>query len=183
MRKETWEKIMGGIAVTILPDTRGGLLLQVKGPVSAEYRAQSAINKSVPADKLRGLKMPRLAAWDEIGMPHFSGTLDYVKEVEIPRPTGREILKIENVRHTARVFVNSKLAGERMWAPFEFEIGKFLKSGTNEIRIEVSNTLLNELTSYESYGYKNRNRALPKATKSELKSGAFGKAAIFERLP
>ena len=131
----------------------------------------------------RGLKMPRLAAWDEIGMPHFSGTLDYVKEVEIPRPTGREILKIENVRHTARVFVNSKLAGERMWAPFEFEIGKFLKSGTNEIRIEVSNTLLNELTSYESYGYKNRNRALPKATKSELKSGAFGKAAIFERLP
>ena len=47
----------------------------------------------------------------------------------------------------------------------------------------MSNTLLNELTSYESYGYKNRNRALPKATKSELKSGAFGKAAIFERLP
>lgn len=60
MRKETWEKIMGGIAVTILPDTRGGLLLQVKGPVSAEYRAQSAINKSVPADKLRGLKMPEI---------------------------------------------------------------------------------------------------------------------------
>lgn len=58
MRKETWEKIMGGVAVTIIPDTRGGLMLQVKGPVSAEYRAQSAINKSVPADKLKGLIMP-----------------------------------------------------------------------------------------------------------------------------
>lgn len=58
MRKETWEKIMGGVAVTIIPDTRGGLMLQVKGPVSAEYRAQSAINKSVPADKLKGLRMP-----------------------------------------------------------------------------------------------------------------------------
>lgn len=58
MRKETWEKILGGVAVTIIPDTRGGLMLQVKGPVSAEYRAQSAINKSVPADKLKGLRMP-----------------------------------------------------------------------------------------------------------------------------
>lgn len=58
MRKETWEKILGGVAVTIIPDTKGGLMLQVKGPVSAEYRAQSAINKSVPADKLKGLRMP-----------------------------------------------------------------------------------------------------------------------------
>ena len=60
MRKETWEKILGGVAVTIIPDTRGGLMLQVKGPVSAEYRAQSAINKSVPADKLKGLRMPEI---------------------------------------------------------------------------------------------------------------------------
>lgn len=60
MRKETWEKILGGVAVTIIPDTRGGLMLQVKGPVSAEYRAQSAINKSVPADKLKGLRMPEV---------------------------------------------------------------------------------------------------------------------------
>lgn len=58
MRKETWEKILGGVAVTIISDTKGGLMLQVKGPVSAEYRAQSAINKSVPADKLKGLRMP-----------------------------------------------------------------------------------------------------------------------------
>lgn len=60
MRKETWEKIMGGIAVTIMPDTRGGLLLQVKGPVSAEYRAQSAINKTAPAEKLKNLQMPEI---------------------------------------------------------------------------------------------------------------------------
>lgn len=60
MRKETWEKILGGVAVTIIPDTKGGLMLQVKGPVSAEYRAQSAINKSVPADKLKGLRMPEV---------------------------------------------------------------------------------------------------------------------------
>lgn len=60
MRKETWEKILGGVAVTIIPDTKGGLMLQVKGPVSAEYRAQSAINKSIPADKLKGLRMPEV---------------------------------------------------------------------------------------------------------------------------
>lgn len=60
MRKETWEKIMGGIAVTIMPDTRGGLLLQVKGPVSAAYEAQTAMSKTVPADKLKGLQMPEI---------------------------------------------------------------------------------------------------------------------------
>lgn len=59
MKKETWEKIMGGVAVTILPD-RGGLILQAKGPMAAEYRAQTTMSKMVPADKLKGLQMPEI---------------------------------------------------------------------------------------------------------------------------
>ena len=58
MRKETWEKIMGGVAVTILPDTRGGLILQAKGPMSAGYSAQTAVSRTVSADKLKSLQMP-----------------------------------------------------------------------------------------------------------------------------
>ena len=61
MRKETWEKIMGGVAVTILPD-RGGLILQAKGPMKAEYCAQTVMSKMVPADKLKGLQMPEIYA-------------------------------------------------------------------------------------------------------------------------
>lgn len=58
MKKETWEKIMGGIAVTILPDTRGGLILQARGPIAAGRGAQTTVSKMIPADKLKGLQMP-----------------------------------------------------------------------------------------------------------------------------
>ena len=58
MTKETWEKIVGGIAVTILPDARGGMMLQAKGPVTAVYSAQTAVQRTVPADKLEGLQLP-----------------------------------------------------------------------------------------------------------------------------
>lgn len=60
MKKETWEKIVGGIAVTILPDTMGGLILQAKGPMKAEYSAQMAVNRRVAADKLQKLQMPEI---------------------------------------------------------------------------------------------------------------------------
>ena len=58
MKKETWEKIVGGIAVTILPDARGGVMLQAKGPVTAVYSAQTAVQRTVPADKLAELQLP-----------------------------------------------------------------------------------------------------------------------------
>ena len=60
MKKETWEKIVGGIAVTILQDTRGGLILQAKGPMSAGYSAQTAVSRTVSADKLKSLQMPEI---------------------------------------------------------------------------------------------------------------------------
>lgn len=58
MKKETWEKIMGGVAVTILPDTRGGLILQARGPIADGRGAQTAVSKTAPADKLKSLQMP-----------------------------------------------------------------------------------------------------------------------------
>jgi hypothetical protein len=38
------------------------------------------------------------------------------------------------------VWINGKKAGERVWAPFRFDVGGMLKSGRNHVRVAVTNS-------------------------------------------
>ncbi|MEA5460940.1 glycosyl hydrolase [Arcicella sp. LKC2W] len=52
-------------------------------------------------------------------------------------------LDLGKVYHTAEVFINGKWAGKRIISPYRLAIGKYLKSGINQIEIRVLPTLLN----------------------------------------
>jgi len=53
----------------------------------------------------------------------------------------------------AEVWINGQPAGGRLWAPFRFEIGKWLRPGSNTVRIRVGNLALNAITQYKNVAW------------------------------
>lgn len=129
----------------------------------------------LPYGIMTGLRIKKTLPWKALEMDGFSGTVEYKKTFVLSQVYKTEKLRVENIRHTARVLVNGKLAAERMWAPFDFDIGAFLKVGENEIIVEVSNTLLNELSVHK---FHKRDLGVP--TDSEKLSGIIGKVELIK---
>lgn len=87
-------------------------------------------------------------SWTLQGYPYFSGTGSYTCQIDIPEQYLDErflTMRIDCHRDVARVYVNGKETDVMLWEPYETEIGHLLTSGKNEIRIEVTNTLINLL--------------------------------------
>lgn len=64
-------------------------------------------------------------------------------------PDTEYLLNLGDVRESARVFVNGQDAGIVWAAPFECRIGRFLKTGENTLRIEVTNLPANRIADYD----------------------------------
>jgi hypothetical protein len=114
--------------------------------------------------------MQTLHSWadDEAGK-YYSGTVTYRRTVDIPQnvahadsavfdfgvgtPVERTKLNLPGMRtwldaplrDAALVYVNGTLAGSVWHAPFTLKVGRFLRPGSNELKIVVANTAINEL--------------------------------------
>jgi hypothetical protein len=64
-------------------------------------------------------------------------------ELNSLNPKASYVLDLGKVYHTAEVFINGKLAGKRIFAPYTLEISQFLQKGKNDIEIRVLPTKLN----------------------------------------
>lgn len=78
--------------------------------------------------------------WRLHGLEWHSGFASYKKSFTLSSNSGRYILDLGKVCHQAEVLVNGKLAGERIWAPYRFDITELLHKGDNEITVIVSNS-------------------------------------------
>ena len=54
-------------------------------------------------------------------------------------------MQLGKVYESAKVFINDKEVGILWSIPFEAEISKYLKEGTNTIKIEVANLMANRI--------------------------------------
>jgi hypothetical protein len=59
--------------------------------------------------------------------------------------SGEYLLNLGKVCESARVWINGKDAGILWSIPFTAKIGKFLKTGTNTIEVEVANLMANRI--------------------------------------
>lgn len=83
--------------------------------------------------------------WDEDG-ENFSGTARYQTNFEHPGTEAEDyLLKLGNVRESARIIVNGQEAGTCWSIPFQLRIGKYLKEGNNTLEIEVTNLGANRI--------------------------------------
>ena len=70
------------------------------------------------------------------------------KPETLPDPPGENNMRAyleAPVRESAQVFVNGKLAGVVWHPPYRIDITQFIHPGTNELRIVVGNTAINEM--------------------------------------
>jgi hypothetical protein len=92
-----------------------------------------------------------LKSWTEFedeGIKYFSGTATYSKTFTLNEVTDgkKYFIDLGEMRDVAEVFVNGKSAGILWKKPFFTDISGLVRSGDNELKIEVVNMWANRLT-------------------------------------
>ena len=123
--------------------------------------------------------MEQLRSWTEDEATRFySGTATYEKEVTIPAAMQRAGLEVHldfgegkalpvqtlrngsrawldgPIREAAVIYVNDQRAGAIFCPPYSLNVTKYLKPGTNRLRIVVGNTAINHLAGRRQPDYK-----------------------------
>jgi hypothetical protein len=94
-------------------------------------------------------EIQKLVSWTElpsVEAQNFSGTGVYETTFDVPvKSAGEYLLDLGKVCESARVWVNGQDAGILWSIPFTARIGRFLKPGTNSLKIEVANLMANRI--------------------------------------
>ena len=112
--------------------------LALSGPWNLHFDSPLGISETIST----------LRSWTEDPRSeYFSGSGTYSTEVNVPSSyLGKERcvwLDLGDVRYAARVWVNGQLAGDVWQSPFVLEIGSWLHAGSNSVKIQVANLLIN----------------------------------------
>ena len=82
----------------------------------------------------------------------YAGTGRYTVNFELSEKADDWLLDLGNLRESARVRVNGQDAGI-VWAlPFTVKIGKYLKTGTNTLEVDVTNLPANRIRDFDKRG-------------------------------
>lgn len=81
--------------------------------------------------------------WAGLGFPFYSGTMVYATEFELPQAGGEVRLRIDGVRDLAAVQVNGHSTALLAWPPYECDISKSVRAGTNRLRLHAANSFAN----------------------------------------
>ncbi|MEI6071646.1 MAG: glycosyl hydrolase [Verrucomicrobiae bacterium] len=164
------------------PSEQTVLTLDGLWTVSVDAADQPAITDqqriAAPAWLLEGGSQRPLESWLAWELQQFSGFVDYATTFEIDRVEGSETLNLGEVSYMAEVWINGQPAGGRLWAPFQFEIGKWLRPGSNTVRIRVGNLVLNAISQYNDYKWNWYKAPDAKA----LDAGLFGPVTVQRRV-
>ncbi len=93
----------------------------------------------------------RLISWTESpdpGIKYFSGTASYQNSFRLDAESAKKktILDLGGVRDVAEVFINGKSAGILWKKPFQVDISQWVKTGMNDLKIEIVNLWVNRMT-------------------------------------
>jgi hypothetical protein len=94
---------------------------------------------------LTGKEPLKLGSWQQQGMPFYSESVRYSKEMKAE--AGKEYkIELNDWEGTvARVYVNSEKVGIIGWPPYEFNLTPYLEEGNNTVAVEVVGSLKNLL--------------------------------------
>lgn len=110
--------------------------------ISGNFIVKEKNGKSVLFPPVRNIKNN---GWNIAGYPYFSGTGIYRQTLELKNVLQSPRLVIESAFTAVKVRINGKEVGIKVWKPYVFDLEGFLKKGTNEIEIHVTNSLGNIL--------------------------------------
>ncbi len=124
----------------VLP-VRPAVLNTVEGPWTVTFQPQ-----------MRGPRVPQtfstLQSWTDSpvdSIRYYSGMGIYENTFQLPRLQSPVYLDLGHVMVMARVYVNGQYAGGVWTAPYRLEVSHLLRTGENDLRIEVVNNWQNRL--------------------------------------
>ncbi|MCY3747870.1 MAG: glycosyl hydrolase [Chloroflexi bacterium] len=88
-----------------------------------------------------------LQPWANFGYGWYSGAGIYERSFELTAEQANSTVTLDlgDVRHHAEVFVNNRRVDVRLWAPYRFDLSGFVQTGSNNLRVRVSNLYANEM--------------------------------------
>lgn len=115
---------------------------ELDGPWQVSFPANLGAPAQITLPKLQSLHLH-----PEAGVKYFSGTATYNRSFAVPVFSGnnRVFLDLGSVEVIARVRVNGKEAGILWQRPYRADITALVRSGTNQLEIEVTNGWPNRL--------------------------------------
>jgi hypothetical protein len=112
------------------------------------------------------IELKKLIDWTkhkDYDIQHFSGTATYVKDFEYSNSDKQIFLDLGTVNVISEVKLNGKNLGILWKPPFRVEITDAIKTGTNHLEIEITNTWANRLIGDEKYPEKQIWHRAPRA--------------------
>jgi hypothetical protein len=84
-----------------------------------------------------------LKSWEDLGTAGFAGPATYHKQFNVTALPGKRhvYLEIDRVNDYAKVTLNGKELGAHGWQPYRWDATSALKTGANDLTIEVDTTL------------------------------------------
>jgi len=73
--------------------------------------------------------------------PAFTGIIKYEKTIELKEQPNQAILSFEYIYEAIELWINDEYVGMKLSPPYIYELGNYLRKGTNTIRVEVATTL------------------------------------------
>lgn len=88
-----------------------------------------------------------ITKYDDADVKYFSGTIIYENQIDIDelKEGAKMILDLGEVNVAAKVFVNGQLTATLWKRPFRLDITDALKTGKNDLRIDVANLWINRV--------------------------------------
>ena len=87
-----------------------------------------------------------LGSWKGQGYPLYSAGVSYSRKFSVSRPAGQYVVEVPKwYGSVAEVVVNGKSAGHIAYQPWQCDVTKFVKAGTNTVEVRVIGTLKNTL--------------------------------------
>lgn len=152
----------------------------VEGPWTVSFQPDLGAPPSITLNSL--------ASWTDnadAGVKYYSGTGTYRGTIEAPaawfKKGARLWIDLGDVKNLAEVTVNGKKLGQVWHAPFRVDVTAALKSGTNEIVVEVTNAWVNRLIGDQQPGATRYTFADVKPYKANsplLPSGLLGPVSV-----
>ncbi len=118
-------------------------ITDLKGPWTLQFdAAQRGPEQPVVFDTLEDWSTS-----DDERIKYYSGTAVYTNKFNLDElPEGEQIIiGLGNLTAMAKVTVNDQYAGGVWTPPYQLDITNFVKSGKNELKIDVINTWVNQL--------------------------------------
>jgi hypothetical protein len=164
-----YERVAGGMKLRLRLPPAGSVFVVFSGDVKGDVPAPAAKVEGKPLlpHEITGpweVRFPpnwgapashvfeKLISWTEVpddGIKYFSGTATYVKEFEVPTTllTGehRIELSLGQLRNVAEATLNGKPLGILWKPPYVYDVTGIIRSGKNELKIEITNLWANRL--------------------------------------